>query len=310
MFTINWEKLPLSRENISLPSSLGQGQIEHFEFRDRLQVLSAQLNLNQPQQILKHNPEKENLIELIFCLQGRFKENDVWVNHLDKAIMISTPSVSHIISLESQMDISLVIVLIPREFFRTYQDLSSTESSLQKSILEKNNWHTHLDAHPAMDICLQQFLEPSATNLSSTLYKESKIIEVLSLLLDHQHNMYSLDTLASNQESEKMTQALKIIQQHFHQKLSIRELAKSVGTSETKFKSNFKKFYKTSPYQYIIKLRLEKASNLLRESTYTVSEISAMVGYNSLSHFVNIFKKIYGAAPLDYRRAVKQNIKK
>lgn len=64
------------------------------------------------------------------------------------------------------------------------------------------------------------------------------------------------------------------------------------------------KYFHTTPNAYIIELRLNQASNLLRYSHMSVKDISGQVGYGNKSHFVKIFKEKYGLSPLQYRKSL------
>ena len=55
-------------------------------------------------------------------------------------------------------------------------------------------------------------------------------------------------------------------------------------------------------WKLIIKVRMEKAAELLDSKEYKISEVSELVGYRTVSHFSNVFKKFFGISPQDYRR--------
>ena len=56
-----------------------------------------------------------------------------------------------------------------------------------------------------------------------------------------------------------------------------------------------------TPQQYLIEYKLKKACDLLRKSSYSVSEISSLSGFSSQSYFSKIFKKNINMTPLEYR---------
>ena len=58
-----------------------------------------------------------------------------------------------------------------------------------------------------------------------------------------------------------------------------------------------------APTQYLRKLRMERALELLETSLLSIKEIAAKVGYNDSSHFMREFKKSYGSTPSQYRAA-------
>lgn len=65
----------------------------------------------------------------------------------------------------------------------------------------------------------------------------------------------------------------------------------------------FKKYLGMTPTEYLNKLKLNYASNLLKNTDYSVLHISNTIGFSSLSYFMTMFKKAYGVSPAEYRRS-------
>lgn len=64
----------------------------------------------------------------------------------------------------------------------------------------------------------------------------------------------------------------------------------------------FKKQYDISPINYLIEKRIEESANLLETTNYSVSDISSIVGFNSLSYYSQIFKRKTGLSPAEHRK--------
>jgi AraC family transcriptional regulator, exoenzyme S synthesis regulatory protein ExsA len=92
-----------------------------------------------------------------------------------------------------------------------------------------------------------------------------------------------------------------IVKNHLLQPLSIAEFAKLSSRSVASFKRDFKKQFNTSPKQWINQQRLSYANGLLNSTSKTVSEITYECGFESVSHFIKIFKKEYGITPNSLR---------
>jgi AraC family transcriptional regulator len=90
---------------------------------------------------------------------------------------------------------------------------------------------------------------------------------------------------------------------HLEEEFSLIRLAREADMSEFHFSRAFKRTTGLSPSQYFIRLRLEKARRLLRETNRSVIEIGLNVGYNSPSHFARIFRREVGISPNEYRRS-------
>ena len=80
---------------------------------------------------------------------------------------------------------------------------------------------------------------------------------------------------------------------------TIHDLAHLCATNESKLKIVFKQVYKMTIYNYIQKLRLEKANLLLKDKVLNIGEIAKDVGYKHQGHFSKLFFKTYGIYPKD-----------
>jgi AraC family transcriptional regulator len=90
---------------------------------------------------------------------------------------------------------------------------------------------------------------------------------------------------------------------HLDDEFSLIRLAREADMSEFHFSRAFKRTAGLTPSQYFIRLRLEKARRLLRETNRSVIEIGLDVGYTSPSHFARIFRREVGISPSEYRRS-------
>jgi AraC family transcriptional regulator len=86
------------------------------------------------------------------------------------------------------------------------------------------------------------------------------------------------------------------------EEFSLSRLAGQAGMSEFHFNRLFKRATGMPPSQYQIKLRLDAARRLLRETKKSVITIANDVGYGNPSHFAQLFRKETGLSPTDYRR--------
>lgn len=81
-------------------------------------------------------------------------------------------------------------------------------------------------------------------------------------------------------------------------------VAREVALSPFYLTRIFTAQYGVPPYRYLIRLRIEYARELLRDSMLTVTQICHRVGFNSLSHFITTFRRHVGVSPTQYRRMV------
>ena len=96
-------------------------------------------------------------------------------------------------------------------------------------------------------------------------------------------------------------EAFKYIQTNYRQKLLIRDLAKSMGFNESYFTRLFKRIAGTTPHEYLMRLRIDKAKQILKQTEKSVVEISSDVGFDNVNVFIRDFKKYTGTTPLRYK---------
>jgi len=104
-----------------------------------------------------------------------------------------------------------------------------------------------------------------------------------------------------NAEPPVIAKARAYIHEHQTEELSLGQVAKAVNTSSFYFCKMFKKVCGINFTDYVVRVRIEKSKNLLLNPNLRISEIAFEVGFQSLTHFNRVFKKILGQSPTDYR---------
>ena len=95
--------------------------------------------------------------------------------------------------------------------------------------------------------------------------------------------------------------ALEYIEKNYKNKISILQISESVGLSSSHFHKLFREYTKTSPYSYIIKYRITNAKKLLLSKNNSVKYAAISVGFTSVNHFIEYFRKETGLTPAQYR---------
>lgn len=83
--------------------------------------------------------------------------------------------------------------------------------------------------------------------------------------------------------------------------VQISKIAEELGMSESHFHKIFREYTGTTPYQYLLGLRIKSAQSLLASTDHQIKYISYTVGFNSVNHFITHFKKEVGCTPAEYR---------
>jgi AraC-like DNA-binding protein/ligand-binding sensor protein len=136
--------------------------------------------------------------------------------------------------------------------------------------------------------------------------QHNSVIKLLSIFAQHL-GMVSNRIFVEQQNAELpvIIRAKEYIQQNQTEELSLGQVAKAVNTSTFYFCKLFKKVTGLNFTDYVSRVRIEKAKNLLLNPNLRVSEIAYEVGFQSLTHFNRVFKKIIGQSPTEYRAQIK-----
>ncbi len=100
----------------------------------------------------------------------------------------------------------------------------------------------------------------------------------------------------------RLKQMLAVIDHRYMENLSIGEIADGAHISVSECLRTFKKYTGTTPIQFLIEKRLEKAAEKIRMGDQRISLIAESCGFHDMSYFTRMFRKSYGKTPSDYRR--------
>ncbi|WP_167955698.1 AraC family transcriptional regulator [Anaerosporobacter faecicola] len=120
-----------------------------------------------------------------------------------------------------------------------------------------------------------------------------------NLLVSPTHQLHQ--TFLQRNDSKKLI--LSYINNHYETAIHLEDLAKLLHMSPKYFSQYFKKNFSMTFMDYVTRFRIEKASILLRDTSYPVMEIGFLVGYENFSYFIRTFKRILGMTPAKYRIA-------
>jgi|GEM_PF-558079 len=154
--------------------------------------------------------------------------------------------------------------------------------------------------HENLYIAIQQVL--IKWNLSVTSYS----IATLKTSEDWYHylNICCLKISEFHQSKQLLSQAKVYIQTHFHEAMTLEEVAAAVQLSPNYFSNLFKTTFGETFIEYVTRIRMVKAKELIETNTYSLKEISFMVGYNNPNYFSRVFKKHFASSPKQFQQDI------
>jgi len=107
---------------------------------------------------------------------------------------------------------------------------------------------------------------------------------------------------------KRLRGVLEYVDENLDTKISIATLANICHLSPHRFNSVFKDIMGCPPHQYLLKMRLQKAMQLLSSSSAPVSDIAKRLGFFDQPHFSRLFKSATGLNPSKYRKEIERRL--
>jgi two-component system response regulator YesN len=106
------------------------------------------------------------------------------------------------------------------------------------------------------------------------------------------------------QDNNAIFEIAKYIQNHYHQDITLLEIANHFYLSREYISRKFKQQFQINVSDYISQLRMDKAKLLLLNPHLKIAQIAGMVGYDDEKYFSKVFKKWIGVSPNEYRKVI------
>lgn len=147
--------------------------------------------------------------------------------------------------------------------------------------------------------------ELDSEGLSGRLYAES----LGNVLAVHLLRYYAVSTsrpviVTGGLSATKLRQVTDFIGDNYSRDLKLTELAGVAGMSSFHFAREFKRTTGTTPHQYLIKFRVERAKAMLAQNELPLIEVGLRSGFSHQSHFTRLFRRLTGTTPQLYRSQV------
>ena len=192
-------------------------------------------------------------------------------------------------------------LLFPDVFMKFYENSPVYRQVVQ--FLDNHNLTTVL----IQDRTMMDIIERMRAQIAR---KEDPFYEYEMLLL---MNQFILELMKRTEIPEKKVRAeqnlciqkcLTFIHDHYDEDITLEQIAAYGHISAGYCGRLFRNVLKTSPYEYLIDFRIKKSLDLLSSNEYTISRIAGLVGFNSLSHYIQCFKKRLNTTPKQYQKAL------
>ena len=192
------------------------------------------------------------------------------------------------------------------------EEISAYIESLFANTLKDTNEQTIKNLCFYIIICIQIILSERDESFQSVFSSENIIWDKLlrfETILDTKNWLMNITYFIHDYLSEKSTTSngllvkkiKEYIAKHDFISIQLENISEELYYSPNYLNRIYKKATGETIYDYIIRCRMEKASEMLKDSSVKLYEVAEKLGYTNITHFTNIFKKYIGMKPKEYR---------
>lgn len=298
----NWE------QRLTIPSHIGKGYVTRTRIRPGMEIMITDITFKEDMKLQLQ--ESCQLFELSYCVSGEM--NYEW-NGKRSLTSSKTGNVTFLEDVrvyeEKKAGIRnqlLEIRFTPDELLYYAGDL--TEKQKMETWLR--HYRGNIDRYPdtpAIQRCVSDMIHCTHLGSMKRLYMESKALEFIALFGESdEYGSVGGSMPLRRDDIAKLQQTRELVQHHFEQPLSIRELAKRVGMNEYKLKKGFRELFGMTIFELVRQKKMEKALLYMEAAQLNIGEIAASVGYSNASNFTTAFRKQYGCNPSEYVKRINQ----
>lgn len=169
--------------------------------------------------------------------------------------------------------------------------------------------HTTTETRQEMTKCCYEMIQENDSCRPGKYFMLKACLIKLLILLVRETGAFSAGPdgccLESYNKGYAVKKIISYLTENYEHKISLDQIARNMYLSPVYISKIFKEETGESPINYLIKIRLEKAKEILtNEENLSIKEVAGRVGYEDVYHFSKLFKKYYGIAPLYYRKSV------
>lgn len=304
IWTLAYKQAPM-QEQMSLLHEKEQQVPGTVQYAIKRYKRNGQWNMEDTGMMVYHYEKekgRESYLELKFCISGnvycRQKETEC-----DKCRLNTSKDC---LSREESVDL-LSFKFTPAQLSQFVKPRLSGETVISDEVMEFKRLSSFTKILPLCGksrMVLEAMLNNTYTGSLENIFINAQIQMLLLHSLDCMVGEKEIDTisckfLANEADRDKIVKAREVLIQHIGEPITIKELSRKVAMNECYLKKGFKEMFGTTIFDFYQSQRMEHAKYLLYEKGLSVTEVSLLLGYSSISHFSTAFKKHTGLKPCE-----------
>lgn len=246
----------------------------------------------------KNNPE-EHYLELRFCISGN-------VYCRQKQTECDSCKLNQSRSCIEKVDSVDVLSFSFKPSYLTQFVKGKKQRNISDDVLAFNHTASFSKMLPlcgktrmAIEALLNHTYTDTLQNIFVNAQTQILLLYSMDCMLGEKEDTFVCKFLANEADRDKITKAREVLLQHIGEPLTIKELSRKVAINECYLKKGFKEMFGTTIFDFYQSQRMEHAKYLLYDKGLSVTEVSILLGYSSISHFSTAFKKHTGIKPCE-----------
>lgn len=152
----------------------------------------------------------------------------------------------------------------------------------------------------------------AAHDSHSAICADALRLAILTRQFSQQANPARTDTAATEDHPSRnvrslqkwrLKRVLQYVDDHLAAKITLQDLATVAGLSRMHFAAQFRTAIGMRPHEYLLKRRIERAEELLKQAEVSLVDVALTVGFQTQAHFTTVFKRFAGDTPRQWRSA-------
>ena len=246
-----------------------------------------------------------NYYEIYYLLKGKvlYSVNNIVYQLLPGDVFIVLPNEKHYTHYDGSSECERINVYctrksVPTEGFENIPCILDTMSHSGKIILPKK---TQVDISQILTAMLRENNHPDQFSQAFL------VLKLAELLLQIQRNGQFVNSTTQEGRDNSMDKVLKYIETNFNQPITLEDIAEIANLSPAYFSRKFKKETGITFKDYLNFIRNKRACQALVTTDDSVTKIAADCGFSSSNYFKDIFRKLNGVSPREYRKRMAKN---
>ena len=247
------------------------------------------------------NEPAEQMLHLRFCVSGnvycRQKQTEC-----DSCKLNSTVNCS-----DKADSIDVLSFSFSPSYLQQFAKAHKTPLTLSERVLSFTHTSSFSKILPLCGktrMAIEALLNHTYTDVSANIFVNAQMQILLlystdCMLGEKEDQGFTCKFLSNEDDRRKIIKAREILLEHIGEPITIKALSRKVAINECYLKKGFKEIFGTTIFDFYQSQRMEHAKYLLYEKGLSVTDVSHLLGYSSISHFSTAFKKQTGIKPCE-----------